>query len=137
MNFNAGTVEQSYLEIKDHFMQRFATLDREFAVKKQHRRDSEDEIQIVQGFAKEGIGALLAYLPADVACSTIKDFLKILEPQALQLAEERRAEAKAAAEREARLAQQRAVKPRKSTSAAIAQTQPGILDNEPPLITLT
>ena len=34
------------------------------------------------GFVQEGIGALIAYLPADVACNTIRDFLSVLEPQA-------------------------------------------------------
>lgn len=35
----------------------------------------------IVAFVQEGIGALLAYLPTDVALKTLKDFVSILEPQ--------------------------------------------------------
>ena len=34
----------------------------------------------IVAFVQEGIGALLAYLPTDVALKTLKDFIGILEP---------------------------------------------------------
>ena len=33
-------------------------------------------------FVQEGIGAFLAYLPSDVALTTLRDFIDIIEPQA-------------------------------------------------------
>ena len=65
-------------------MLRFQQLDREFIL--------QQELPIVEqktltqnkiiSFVQEGIGALLAYLPVDVALHTMKDFLSILQPQA-------------------------------------------------------
>jgi len=34
------------------------------------------------GFVQEGLGALLAYMNAEDACHTLKEFLAILSPQA-------------------------------------------------------
>jgi len=34
------------------------------------------------GFVQEGLGALLAYMSAEDACHTLKEFLAILSPQA-------------------------------------------------------
>ena len=36
----------------------------------------------ILGFVQEGLGALLAYMNAEDACHTLKEFLAILTPQA-------------------------------------------------------
>jgi dsRNA-specific ribonuclease len=64
----------AYQSIKDHFMTKFANIDEQF----EKQSNPPDGETMLTEFIQEGIGALLAYLPKNVAYSTLTDFLVVL-----------------------------------------------------------
>ena len=74
--------QQSYQELKEHFLTRFSQIDRDLvAIQSLDANTKKVELQKkVHSFVQEGIGAFIAYLPSQVAISTLRDFLNILSP---------------------------------------------------------
>ena len=63
----------SYINIKDHFLTKFAEIDETLP-----SCDSRQTRSVLTEFIQEGIGALLAYLPREVAKNTLSDFMIVL-----------------------------------------------------------
>lgn len=65
---------EAYNNIKDHFLTKFAQLDEHLP-----GFDARSAQNLLTEFIQEGIGALLAYLPQQVARDTLSDFMIVLK----------------------------------------------------------
>lgn len=64
-------------------MLRFQQIDREMVSMHARENTSQKTSDIqrkIVSFVQEGIGALLAYLPHEIAINTLSDFINILDP---------------------------------------------------------